>query len=253
MISGFRASDIGQYGIEDFSFWPGDLSPFGDMWTFGQGGQSPFDFSLGGVIGSIIGTSFPLPPRANLPPVVISEIPGGITPVLSPQTAGRGTLPQKVNLPTDDEELEELLKERRALEELIRNSPIGTGTLPPIDEEKWGDIIRTPVPVPVDDHEFEDDEMAHTFTHGLGELALGWAGQQLGMGYQAGPGAQTPAQTDAWLAALAADPVNRTAAGCKRRRRQRNILTQSNLNMLFQIATLPNNANVRVALSRAIK
>lgn len=38
-----------------------------------------------------------------------------------------------------------------------------------------------------------------------------------------------------------------------RRRRRRKMLTEGDMCQLFQIATLPNNANVRTALARAIK
>ncbi len=41
--------------------------------------------------------------------------------------------------------------------------------------------------------------------------------------------------------------------GCKRRKRQRNILTQANIGIMWQISSLPNNANVRIALARAIR
>ncbi len=43
------------------------------------------------------------------------------------------------------------------------------------------------------------------------------------------------------------------AGGCKRRKRQRNILTQANIGIMWQISSLPNNANVRIALARAIR
>lgn len=64
--------------------------------------------------------------------------------------------------------MEDLQREQRALEEQIANSPIGTGTLPPIDEEVWGDIIRTPVP------DSEDDEVAHTWGHLAREFVGDW-------------------------------------------------------------------------------
>ncbi len=39
----------------------------------------------------------------------------------------------------------------------------------------------------------------------------------------------------------------------KRRRRRRPCLTQTDINILYQIGNLPNNANVRTALARCIK
>lgn len=58
-------------------------------------------------------------------------------------------------IPTD---LEVLQREQRVLEEQIANSPIGTGSLPPINEEVWAERIRTPVEQL--DKEIEDDDMA---------------------------------------------------------------------------------------------
>jgi len=238
----FQASDIGQYGIEDFSFWPGG-SAFANPWDFGFGGQSPFDFSVGGAIGAITGINIPQSQGAFVPPVVISEIPV----VVNPTDPGREQISKVPNLP-DEEELEELLEERRVLEEIIANSPIGTGTLPPIDEDRWGDIIRTPVPVPVDDEEFEEEAMAHTWFHSATDAAVAIFGD-------GAAGARTPAQTDAWLNALAADPVARTAMrtakkGCRRRRRR--LLTDRDFDDLNRISTLPNNQNVRTVLAKAI-
>jgi len=51
-------------------------------------------------------------------------------------------------------------------------------------------------------------------------------------------------------------PMSSTAGTwgkCKRRRRQRNILTQANIGIMWQISSLPNNANVRIALAKAIR
>jgi len=39
----------------------------------------------------------------------------------------------------------------------------------------------------------------------------------------------------------------------RKRRRRRALLTQGDMGVLFQIASLPNNANVRVALAGAIR
>lgn len=50
------------------------------------------------------------------------------------------------------------------------------------------------------------------------------------------------------------DPnYNGQAWACKKRRRRRPILTQTDIGILFQISTLPNNANVRTALARSIR
>lgn len=49
------------------------------------------------------------------------------------------------------------------------------------------------------------------------------------------------------------DAVWRARLACKRRKRQRNILSQANIGIMWQISSLPNNANVRIALARAIR
>lgn len=48
-------------------------------------------------------------------------------------------------------------------------------------------------------------------------------------------------------------PTSANGMVCKRRKRQRNILTQANIGIMWQISNLPNNANVRIALAKAIR
>ncbi len=77
---------------------------------------------------------------------------------------GTGPIPMPRPSPVIGEiprSLEDLQREQRELEREIANSPIGTGTLPPIDEEKWGDIIR--IPVPDSPAEMDDEEVAVTW------------------------------------------------------------------------------------------
>lgn len=68
--------------------------------------------------------------------------------------------------------MEELKREQRELEEIIRQQDHGSGDLPPIDEDIWGPIIRTTVPdVVIGDptdtstRQQEDDDMAHDWGH----------------------------------------------------------------------------------------
>ena len=190
----------------------------------------------------------------GLPSGVIGEIPSTGSPVVSPGDTPRGSIPQKAYIPEGFHPCE-IAGEWR----VCQDEPEGGWQpiiLPPIDEERMGEIIRTQVPLPVDDSEFDDpeeDQMAHTWFHSATELAGQiWGGTQQQSGGP-GPGAQTAAQTDAWLAALAADPVRGSTVRCKRRRRRRALLTQSDLNVLNQIANLPNNSNVRTALAKAVR
>ncbi len=242
----FQASDIGQYGIEDFTFWGGGGSLFPNPWDFGFGGISPFDFSLGGAIGAITGINIPQSAGAYVPPVVISEIPV----VVNPVDIGREQISKGPDV-LDDEALEELLEQRRILEEIIAQSPVGTGTLEPIDEERWGEIIRLPVPVSVDDQEFEEEaEMAHTWLH---------AGTQIAESIFGGNGEPTVYDTGTGFVPMGTgDPTyNGTAfaaaakkKGCRRRRRR--LLTDRDFDDLNRISTLPNNQNVRTVLAKAI-
>jgi len=120
--------------------------------------------------------------------------------------------------------------------------------------------------------------MAHTWLH-LGSQVVGgmFPGQNPlayapnGFGFGGGPGtsAPVPAPTipgdgGAPMASYAGScppPKTRTltidcATGLevkRKRRRRRALLTQGDMGVLFQIASLPNNANVRVALAGAIR
>ncbi len=68
-----------------------------------------------------------------------------------------------------------------------------------------------------------------------------------------GPVAAPPVQTFPQGVSLGNDLTQVRGFGCKRRKRQRNILTQANIGIMWQISSLPNNANVRIALARAIR
>jgi len=120
--------------------------------------------------------------------------------------------------------------------------------------------------------------MAHTWLH-LGTQVLGTiTGGALGPGSQFYPGMPPGAQTMGFsdiggstvepssggsLALAGACPPQKTrtltidcATGLeikRKRRRRRALLTQGDMGVLFQIASLPNNANVRVALAGAIR
>jgi hypothetical protein len=67
-IGGFQASDIGQIGIDDMSWWESGIETIIEgIWGFGIGGQSPFDFDIFQDVGIFS-------PPVYVPPV-ISEVP----------------------------------------------------------------------------------------------------------------------------------------------------------------------------------
>lgn len=131
-----------------------------------------------------------------------------------------------------------------------------------------------------EEHEEEDEEMAHTWTH-LGSQFISALfpneQQNYGTGFVAGPGQVAggqvigpngpvedvvgPGVQPGMISGSCAAPKTRTltidcATGLevkRKRRRRRALLTQGDMGVLFQIASLPNNANVRVALAGAIR
>ncbi len=187
---------------------------------------------------------------AWVPPVVISEIPQTVLPQQTP----RGQIPSKVDLPETWEELEELIPE--IFEPILETRPGRTPDPYPGSEASRAVIDPTQTPVSgVDDEEFTEEEpMAHSWWHLGSQVIDVLQGQAAGGGTAlappqgfAGPMTPTPG-TPAFYAANAA------AAGthCRRRRRRRALLTEGDFNSLMRIATLPNNANVRTALAKAV-
>jgi len=126
--------------------------------------------------------------------------------------------------------------------------------------------------------EHEEEEMAHTWLHLGGQLLGGLFPDQNPMAYSpdnftggpaqgfvAAPG-QVPVgggtlETMAYSGGSCPPRKTRTltidcATGLeikRTRRRRRKMLTEGDMAQLFQIATLPNNANVRTALARAVR
>jgi len=191
-------------------------------------------------------------PGANVPPVVISEIPQTVLPQQTP----RGQIPSKVDIPETWEELEDLIPE--IFEPILETRPGRTPDPYPGSEAARTVIDPTPTPVSgVDDEEFTEEEpMAHTWWHLGSQVIDVLQGQsptaQSAMGVPIGFAPSASADTFATTGGgYYTGAVQR--ARCKRRPRQRNMLSQSNLNILFQIATLPNNQNVRIALAKAIR
>jgi len=158
--------------------------------------------------------------------------------------------------------------------------------LPDFQNEGQPPIIFSPAPIILpgqvdpgrEEQESEEGEMAHTWTH-VGSQLLGalFPSTVAAQSFVAGPGqvglggnGAIPGGTSGAIPAPLGDPMytgscpprkTRTLTiDCetgqevkRKRRRRRALLTQGDMGVLFQIASLPNNANVRVALAGAIR
>ena len=161
-------------------------------------------------------------------------------------------------------------KRDRGLPEIPQDAP---EFVPPFA----GDVTRIPEAVVVSSHPSEDlPENAQTvaiewgtiFQSGL-DIANAWGQSQVFQGPQQFVGASIPQSTTPGVAPMTSCGCNsnpcvcgtingrpalvdpRTGKRCYRRRR-RVMLTEGDFNTLLRIATLPNNANVRTALAKAI-
>jgi len=150
--------------------------------------------------------------------------------------------------------------------------------LPDFENEGQPPIIFNPAPIILPGQtdpgrEEQETEMAHTWGHLGRELVGGWLGSG-DTGFSGGQafvdptfpigGDVVPAVgSGGGMSYAGSCPPRKTrtltidcATGqeVKRvRRRRRKMLTEGDMAQLFQIATLPNNANVRTALARAVR
>jgi len=156
-ISGFQASDIGQYGIEDFS-WGDTIGGVFRDWITG--------FPLGQVLGSRdrFGSNLP---TIRLPPVVISEIPQSILPPTSGRVPGPGPggpLPVSKGGEWPDWSTEPILETR-------------PGRVPDPWPGSEADTLGDPYDTGVTSEQ-GDDEMAHDWGHllrqGVEAVATEW-------------------------------------------------------------------------------
>lgn len=155
--------------------------------------------------------------------------------------------------------------------------------LPDFTNKEQPPIIYSPPPILLpgqtdpgrEERETEESEVAHTWTHTasqfIGALFPSSAVQQ---SFVAGPGqaplpgtvpftpgVPTMGASQVYSGGTCPPAKTRTltidcATGQevkRKRRRRRALLTQGDMGVLFQIASLPNNANVRVALAGAIR
>ncbi len=157
------------------------------------------------------------------------------------------------------------------------------GGRPDVLDEEQPPVIYSPPPIVLpgqtdpgrEEREEDEGEMAHTWTHVGSQLVGAIFGQnQVATGLAfADPGTLGPFDPGVPAAAAAANggaamysgtcPPMKTrtltidcATGLevkRKRRRRPKLLTQGDMGVLFQIASLPNNANVRVALAGAIR
>lgn len=231
-----------------------------------------FDYSRGTLLSALpVGAAVlvgailaqPPPPRSSVSKVPVA--PATFEPLV-PSTAGRGTI-------SKEEQLAEILRQRAILEEIIRKQPTGTGTLPPIDEEKWGDIIRIPVPKPTtaprpvqvvdadaiigdptDQTPPEDQETPMdwgTVLSGvIGGVVQDRANQYAASSFQQPSGVPYGVPYTTRTTAPAYDMEGKLCI--RRRRRRRRLLTDSDYNDLMRIGTLPNKEGVKIALAKAI-
>ncbi len=162
----------------------------------------------------------------------------------------------------------------------ILSSVVISGVLPDFVNEGQPPVVYVPPPIllpgQVDPgrEEQENEEMAHTWSHLVGQVfgvdnpldavvqgtGLGFSGPSGGTG--AATGAVVPADAGGTMYTGSCPPRKTrtltidcaTGQEVKRtRRRRRKLLTEGDMGVLFQIATLPNNANVRTALARAVR
>lgn len=248
------------FGSAGVPGWGGGI---GDEWFFGSGAPNVFRyggsyalFPLGK--GTTDAPDAPSPIIPSVPTVVAAISP----PVPSP--AGAPILSKR----------EQLEKEQAILEAIIAGLPIGTGTLDPIDEEKWGEIIRIPVPKPTPPptgpiqvvdveaiigeptdpssaEQVKAEKDSSDMAIDWGTILTGIVGDVSGAAFGPSPASSftygKPSYTGPGpLSALPGDKFP-----CKRRRRRR-LLTESDFNDLMRISTLPNKEGVRIALAKAI-
>ncbi len=183
--------------------------------------------------------------RATVSGVVLSEIPQTILPPGSGSVVATGPA-GPLSVPKGWETVIIAGQERVRVPEIYRGpSPV----LEPIDP----DILRTPVPVPVDDSEFEEENVAHDWGH-LGRQFLGGL---MGNGDGGGGQVYTPAYTSNFPVTTTPAPLRSTAAGCepcgpryltydcktgkfssRKRRRRRRLATPSDLADLAAIVAI---------------
>lgn len=242
MISGFRASDIGQYGIENLDWWTDPL--FGV--NFGIGWNNPFSMGVSfDPLRPFEGFNTPTVtiPDLRVQPAIVEAPAGNVAP------AGGVSLPASVVIDPDfrpratvfEEDLEEPWQDRTRPTDwdyvyeqyVILNAP---KPAPEVQEVlhgtiDWGSVVGTIVGGAAD-------------PFGVGRYAAGLFNQPAA----ALPG--VPAVAAPGPAPVRLDP--RTGRPVCKRRRRRRLLTDGDFNDLMRISTLPNKDIVKIALAKAV-
>ncbi len=255
MISGFRASNIGQYGIGDFSWTQGgrigsrggyEFDPF----TIGSGTFSPiFDDPILDAVGQIVSTWIGTgsdAPRANIPPVLPPLVWAEESLPVATSVVPPAVVPQATALPAeviDPESFPDLT--------VYENAPAGiyeTNRAETDWDEYYEQYVELNAPEPEVPEVWEWLQGATT----IGQIGseVGWWGGDSGL-VAPSPVVQPGGPSGPVPAKLTVDTRTGKVTTCKRRRR-RKLLTESDFNVLLRVATLPNKENVRIVLGKAI-
>lgn len=262
MITGFQASNIGQYGIEDFSF-TGISRPYSASsysvsetpWAApGANTSSPFfGIPILDALGQIAAAWFdPVPniQAARIPGVPV-PLPGSEAGVLVGESAGHAPVVQEQSpyleggqVINPDYAPAETVFEEEAYFEPWNEWYRGTG------DTDWGRVYDQYVVLNQPEEESVLFDWITDSVSTIGELGQDvgwWGGNQVTSpvmppGSQYGPPLPTKVTVDTRTGKI---------TKCKRRRR-RKLLTESDFNVLLRVATLPNKENVRIVLGKAI-
>jgi len=195
------------------------------------------------------GIATPVPTGPIVPPVVISERPS--TPGVVGVGDDEGEVSEEIYVPPGWETVVIGGETRiRVPEEFQAQNEV---VLDPIDPQIFN------IPVPTSEEILEEESVGEDMATDWGAILSGavdiWQGQTVGgggggIGYGP-PGGPIPPALPPPSGSYNINPRTGQLTKCKRRRR-RALLTQGDLNVLNQVASLPNNANVRTALARAV-
>ncbi len=256
MISGFQASNIGQYGIEDFSWSQGGRIGSFDLWQApgdagpipGVGTSSPFfENPILDALGQIIATWWESGADSSGTPVPV-VLPGVTGPQASlPVDESAGAPPVVSQTPTVID------PDYRPEYTVYENAPGGIYEVERAPTD-WDAYYRRYEELNYDAYEAEGDREMFDWLQGattLGQLgsAVGWWGGD--QAATASPVVQPGGPSGPVPARVTVDTRTGKVTACKRRRR-RKLLTESDFNVLLRVATLPNKENVRIVLGKAI-
>jgi len=262
VISGFQASNIGQYGIADFSFatvprpfasgW--DSDPFGYFYDVGVGTESPFFDNpildaLGQFVSAYIDPS-PFLERAGVPGVRDRDQSDESPQFVVEDPRPEAVLPETAYLPGTLVIDPEYAPEETVFEEAVFEP--GNEWLENTPDTDWGRVYDAYVILnnPPEEEVPVFDWLQSATTLGQLGSAVGWWGDQPAPAIQ-GLAPPMAAASGAPPAKVTLDTRTGKITKCKRRRR-RKLLTESDFNVLLRVATLPNKENVRIVLGKAI-